>query len=439
MSGGAAGSSLAIPAITFLLANITIKMGYAGSVLLLASILPPDEYAGYGLLYALQTVVTTLSITGLLEITAGRLRHYNDSNRTVLFADMSGLFVVTSAASFAIVMPIIALVFWPKDYGLAAVAATVLGVIMGLGSLQASFHRIEERHMVSLVSSAGLPLAALVGVLCAALWLQQLWIIFALASLLALVVVAALFGLGKVPVARLPDQMELARSLREIAPFCIVGLFSWLGGYGMSFVIEGQSTPTAVASYTFLYTVAALGQVVANSMNMVWSPRFYRLFNAGQMSTAETQSRRFFSAEAALLGLAGLGAVAALPLVCDLIGGHLQTYGQYRWQLAVLLASYVISIPAWHAQNYYMVSGSGRQLMTVSIWAALIGFTIWIGGIIMFGETAIYLGFALQAGVRSAILWAGARSRWLLTAPWAAIVLAAGLPFLALLSPGQYA
>jgi O-antigen/teichoic acid export membrane protein len=435
MKALAGSGKLAAPAIMFLVANITVKMSYAGGVLLLASILPPDDYAGYGLLYALQTAATTLSVTGLVEITAGRLRHYADSDRHKLFERVTGLFAVTALATFAIVLPVIASVFWPKGYGAPALSATVLGVIMGLGSLQANFHRIDERHMLSLVSSAGLPLASLAGVLCAALWLPQLWIIFALASVLALLVVAALFILGKVPFFHLPDRRELAHSLREIAPFGVVGAFGWLGGYGMSFVIEWRFAPLAVASYTFLYTVAALGQVVANSMNMVWSPRFYRLFNAGEIALAETQSRRFFSIEAGLLGLAGLAAVAALPIVCNLIGGHLQTYGQYRWELAALLASYVFSIPAWHAQNYYMVSGAGRELMIVSIWAAVIGFAVWIGGIMMLGEVAIYFGFALQAGLRSAILWASARSRWPVTAPWAAILLASGLPFLALALP----
>lgn len=427
---------LALPAMVFLFANITVKMGYAGSILLLASILPPDDYAGYGLLYALQTAATTLSVTGLIEITAGRLRHHTDSNRNKLFAHVTGLFAVTALATFVIALPVIAFVFWPKGYGAAALAATVLGMIMGLGLLQASFHRIEERHMVSLLSSAGLPLASLVGVLCAALWLPQLWIIFVLPSALTLFIIAALFVLGKVPPVQFYDRRDLSHSLREIAPFGIVGLFSWLGGYGMSFVIEWQFAPIAVASYIFLYTVAALGQVVANSMNMVWSPRFYRLFNAGELVSAEVQSHRFFAVEAAFLGLAGLTAVAALPLACNLIGGHLQIYGQYRWELAVLLASYAISIPAWHAQNYYMVSGAGRELMKASIWAAVVGLTVWIGSILIFGEAAIYFGFTLQAGIRSLILWTMARSHWPLTAPWAAILLAGGFPFLALMLPG---
>lgn len=431
-----AGGRLALPAMTFLFANMAVKMSYAGSVLLLASILPPDEYAGYGLLYALQTAATTLSMTGLVEITAGRLRHYSDRDRRHLFERVTGLFLVTALATLVLFLPVNAFVFWPKGYGTAALAATVLGVIMGMGLLQASFHRIEEQHMISLVSSAGLPFVSLVGVLLAALWWPQLWIIFTLASALALLVVAALFMLGKVPAAHLSNRAELSDSLKEAAPFAIVGVFGWLGGYGMSFVIEWQFTPIAVAAYTFLYTAGALGQVIANSMNMVWSPRFYRLFNAGEVVHAETQSRRFFAIEAVLLGLAGLAAVAALPVVCNFIGGHLQTYGQYRWELAVLLSSYVISIPAWHAQNYYIVSGAGRELMGVSLCAAVVGFVLWIGGILIFGEAAIYYGFALQACVRSAVLWIGARSHWPMTGPWAAILLTGGMPFLALALPG---
>ncbi|MBJ3785062.1 lipopolysaccharide biosynthesis protein [Devosia sediminis] len=436
MTARVGGGSLAVPALVFLFANITIKAGYACSLLLLASILSVDEYAGYGLLYALQTAATTLSMTGLIEITAGRLRHYTHESRPDLFQRVTGLFVFTASATFVVFLPIILFIFWPRDLGVAALSATALGLIMGLGSLQASFHRIDERHMVSLVSSAGLPLASLLGVLIAAFWLPQLWVIFSLAAVLGLLVVSGLFVTGKVPSPNLPTRSELPHSLREISPFGVVSVFSWLGGYGMSFVIEWRFAPIAVASYTFLYTVAALGQVVANSMNMVWSPRFYRLFNAGERVQAETQSRRFFAVEAALLGLAGSVAVAALPVVCDLIGGNLQAYGQNRWELAMLLASYVISIPAWHAQNYYMVSGAGRELMVVSVWAAIIGFALWIVSILLFGESAIYFGFALQAAVRSGVLWSTARLRWTLTAPWVAIVLASAVPFIALALPG---
>jgi O-antigen/teichoic acid export membrane protein len=414
--------------------NITVKAGYAGSMLLLATFLTPAEYANYGLLYALQGAATTLATIGLVEVTAGRLRDYSRDTRHRLFQEMSGLFLLTAALSCVLLSP---LVWWfaGKGLGLAAVPAALLGIAAGLSVVQASFHRIDEQHAISLVSSAGVPLAAIAGVLVGLLLFGDLAGMFALGLLAAGGVIVGLAVTGHIFVGQLPTARAARVTGIELAPFLAIGIFGWASGYGMTLVLDWRFEPVDVASFTFIYTAASVGQVVASSMNMVWAPRYYHLFNNGEVHRAERQSSQFYAVMALALGLTGFAAAVALPWLTWFIGGNLAGYGRLRLEFILLLSAYVIATPFWHCQNLFFVTGRGRELMNNTLWSGALGFVTWIGCMFLLGPEGAYLGFFLQMAVRTVALWLHARRYGPVRPWWLAIWAAGALPFAALLVP----
>jgi O-antigen/teichoic acid export membrane protein len=426
---------VAVWAALFLVANMGVKAGYAGFMLLLATLLVPEDYANYGLLYSAQVAATTLATMGLVEVTAGRLRDYTSETRSQLFQNMTGLFLITAVTGCVLLTPI---VLWlgGRNLGLAAIPAILLGVATGFSVLQASFHRIDERHAISLLSSAGVPLAAIIGIFVGAVISGNLYVMFGLGLLGACGVIATIAATGQAYGITVPSADTIRRTAIEVAPFLAIGFFGWASGYGMTLVVDWQFEPIDVARYTLLYTAASIGQVVASSMNMVWAPRFYRLFNNGEMDRAERQGGKFYALMALVLGLTGFMTAAAFPWLVSLIGGNLAGYGKLRLELMLLLAAYVLATPFWHCQNFYLVAGHGRELMHNSLWSGGVGLAVWIGCMFLLGPKGAYLGFLIQMAIKSVALWGGARHLWPVRPWWWAMVLVGGLlPFTALFMP----
>ncbi|MBW4651619.1 MAG: hypothetical protein KME20_00930 [Kaiparowitsia implicata GSE-PSE-MK54-09C] len=434
LSAGLEHRKLALWALLFLIANIGVKASYAGSMLLLATLLAPSEYASYGLLYALQSGATTLAVIGLIEVTAGRLRNYGAETRHKLFQDITGLFVYTALVSCIFLLPIM---FWlgGREGGLAVIPATLLGIITGFSVMQASFDRIDERHAVSLLTSAGIPLAAIVGVLFGTVLFGNLVAIYSLGLLGAAGVMLALGLSGKFYRITLPDRSALRSASLEIVPFVAIGVLGWASGYGMTLVVDTQFDPLAVAGFTFIYTAASVSQMVANSLNMVWAPRFYRLYNGGNHERAERQSGQFFAAMALVLGITGFVVAVALPWVTWFVGGNLARYGLLHLELALLLSGYVLSTALWHCQNYFLVSGRGKEMMINSLWSGPVSLVLWVICMLILGPLGAYVGFLLQIAIKAVLLWAAARQHWTVRPWWPAIILCAALPFAALLVP----
>ncbi|WP_212785874.1 lipopolysaccharide biosynthesis protein [Ferrigenium kumadai] len=417
-------------------ANIGVKGALVLVVMLLASVLSPAAYADFGMLYALQGAMATFAVMGLTEVTAGRLKtHSSGRRRQFLFRQMSGLFWVMASLSLILVAPIIAMVVLKRDLLGPAIFAILLGASISYGVLQASFHRIEERHAASLLSSAGIPLGGVIGLVVGGWWSQDLGTIFGLGFLGAGLALVALFLAGKIYVGQVRNFLRVRRDIVVLAPFLAMGIFGWLSGYGMNFIIDLRFEPSYVASFTFLFTVASIGQMIANSLNMVWAPRFYRMFNEGHLDQAEPQNRYFFSILAVVLGVAGALAVGLLPWVTGFIGGNLNYYGNYRLEFALLIVGYIVCIPWWHGQNYYLVAGFGRELMRLALWSGGVGLVVWVICMIALGPIGIFLGFPLQMVIKSITMWMAGSRHWTIRPPWTILALASAMTFAAVFLP----
>lgn len=413
-----------------------VKAAYAGLVLLLATILAPTAYASFGLLYAAQTAIGTFAGIGVQETTIGRLSGRSSPiRRLALYQNAVALFYVTTAVALVVVGLAMTMAHSVKIASGAMLLALVFGAVNAFATLQAALIRLDERHAVALAFSAGVPLLSFAGSALGAYMWQNIEAIFGggvVGGIVGIVLLAAYryghFGTW-------PRWPHLTNNLRTLGPFLVMGVFGWLGGYGITFVISGLFDPLDVARYTFLFTVSSVAQMAASAMNMVWSPRFFRLYLETSVKHAENQNRRFFALQAGGLGLIGAASVAILPWLGHAIGGYVDTYGSMRFELALLFAGYVLIVPWWHSQNYYLVANEGAKLMRTVIWAGAVGMGVWLMCMLVLGPIGIYIGFVWQAALKSFGAWLSARRQWDVAPPWTAIGMATALTFAGLMVP----
>jgi hypothetical protein len=290
-----------------------------------------------------------------------------------------------------------------------------------------------ERNGQSVAFSAGLPMLACVGSLAGLAVSRSVESVFAGGVVGAAVAISAFVFLRLGALTPPREWSVSAGEVRALIPFSAIAVFGWLSGYGMTFVISTVFEPPAVARYTFLLTLASLAQMVASAMNMAWSPRFYHLYLSRGNAQAQEPSARFFRLQAYVLGVLAAMASTALPWVTQVAGGNLQLYGSLQTELTFLFVGYVLSIPWWHAQNYFFINNRGTQLMHIVVATGCLGTSLWIAGMLMFGEAGIYFGFLLQVAVRSAVAACYARRLWHAVPPWPTVAVASALPFALLL------
>jgi O-antigen/teichoic acid export membrane protein len=300
----------------------------------------------------------------------------------------------------------------------------VAGLAAAYVAVQASLVRLEEHHAASLALGFFVPVAALLGGaigILAERTVSAFYIGSALGSVVCLFVLLVA-RVGHHNFER--DRSTVANMLRLLAPFILIAVLAWLGGYGNTYLVELFFEPFDVASFTFVYSLSAIMQLVATSMNQVWSPRFYRLVNDSGDAEAERFTRRFTIAQGLALGVTGAAGMLAVTPAIDLAGGNLIRYRGLHLELFLLFAAYAVAIPWWHAQNYYYAHGRGRELLRVSIVSSLTGLALWVGCALAFGTLGAYLGFFMQMLSRSVFALARARREWKIRVSWEGPLLA---------------
>ena len=415
--------------------NVGVRGMFALAVFFLAAVLSTEDYAGFGMLYALQGAMTMFSLTGLGETTAARLKnHPHGYRRQVLFRRISGLFVITTATAFLLILPFALLIMRLESF-MKIVPALLLGAVIGFSTLQAGFQRIEQQHAASLLSSAGIPFCCAIGLMVGGWWCRHLTLVFTMGLASATLALIILLVKGYAWFGPLPHPKRARKELSILGPYLIIAVFGWLSGYGMNFLIDVQFEPREVATFTFLFTAASLSQMIISSLNMAWAPRFYQMFNDGELVYAESRNWVFYSLLAGVLGVGGGLAVALLPWITGLIGGRLAQYGNFRLELAFLMAGYVAGIPFWHGQNYYHVAGFGLSLTRLSVWSGGAGLVVWFICMLVLGPIGIFIGFMLQMVIKAGAMWRAGNHHWQFRPPWAAIAIACAVIFAGLLFP----
>jgi O-antigen/teichoic acid export membrane protein len=386
----------------------------------LARSLSVEDYATFGLYYALQTGIATLAIAGIGESVVGLLKeHEPPPMRAKLFGAANAVFALMGAASIGMAILLFGLLAQPttgSTYGVALVI--VVGMLTAFLSLQAGLVRLEERHLATLSLSFVGPLAGLAGGFIGFLNEQSVSAFF-LGSAVGLslsVLVLGMYGIGFYGfVGRMRETSPI---LLRIAPFIGITFLGWLSGYGNSYFIKALFEPSDVATFTFAFTLASIMQLVASSLNQVWGPRFYRIVHKKPLEDVERENRRFFRWQGIAMGLAGGMVIAIFPSAIDVIGGNLIAYRGIQAELLLLFAAYVVLIPWWHCQNYFLVHGKGQELMRVVLRTSVMGVFSWLLLMWFLGPLGIYLGFLVQMLMRMSGLVISAKEHWPVTIAW---------------------
>lgn len=402
----------------------------AGFVLFfwLARSMSVEQYAEFGLSYALQTGIATFAIAGIVESVVGHIRNDDPCTRrrllaaaNTVFALLGGIATVAAGAAFGVF-------FRSSGQSFEGFAFVVLaGLLTSFFSLQASLVRLDEKHLSSLSFSFFGPLAALVGGLVGFVLLGTVSAFF-FGSAIFLGSALIGFRVFKIGLYQFASNIrETKPILRQLSPFIGIAFLGWLSGYGSNYLIQGFFPPTEIARFTFAFTLASIMQLVASSLNQVWSPRFYRIIRQQPADEVEIKNRRFFRWQAVAMGLVGAVAIVLAPLTIDLIGGNLIAYRDMQIELTLLFAAYVILPPWWHAQNYFLIHGEGRQLMRIVLRTSLIGTAAWLLLMAVLGPIGIYIGFAVQMLVRMMGAVKNAGMRWPITIAWEGVAIGLAL------------
>lgn len=406
-------------------------------LLWLAQALPVEEYAQFGLLFALQAGLTTLAGAGIVDAAIGRLGHEAAANAALFRAANTVFVLLATIASIAA-----AALYWSLHGQVAEVRWAMLfvligGVLSAFFGLQSTLVRLEEQHSASLVLGFLGPMSGLVGA----------FVGFALQGSIAAFFGGMAAGLATAAVAcraagvghfsAVWGTAETRTIARSAAPYLVIAVLAWVGGYGSTYFVLAWFAPRDVAMFTFAYTLSSVLQLVASSANQVWSPRFFRNARSQPVDELERLNNRFFAWQGFALGATGGVLLLALAPATAAAGGQLVAYGGLTFELFLLFAGYAVAIPWWHAQNYFLVNGLGPELLKVVAITSVLGIGVWLLAMALLGVTGVYAGFCFNMLVRSAGSLAWARRHWNLRLLWrgplGALVMLGAATWLALL------
>jgi|HubBroStandDraft_1064217.scaffolds.fasta_scaffold03522_3 O-antigen/teichoic acid export membrane protein len=379
----------------------------------LARLLTVEEYAQFGLLYALQQGLATLASAGVVEAAVGQLRgHGEPAQRTRLFASANLVFLVLVVVGCGA-----ALLARPAVQQLAAsvpayLCVVVCGAVLALVSFEAQIVRLEENHRRSVLLSCVPQLGASIGGFCGCVLARSVTgfcVGAAIGVSCATLALRALVG-GGWPMTF--DARTIRRIVVAAAPFALVALLGWLSGYGTNYLISFMLPSSEVARFTFALSLCSLMLLASGALNQVWCPRFYHLIRAEPFAEVEHKNRSFYRVLAVALGLSGGFVIIAYPWVVPVLGGQLRNYQHMTLELALLFCAYVILVPWWHCQNHFLAHGMGRAILKITLVTSLLGIAALLLLMWRLGPIGVYLGFLVQMLLRTTAIVLEARRHW---------------------------
>lgn len=377
----------------------------------LARNLSVSEYGLFNLLYALQAGVMVFSSAGIIEMTIGQRHLSSSTSRGDSWAVANGYFLWLSLIAAIISLPIYKV--WISNESLAVWFWVILGgVLNAFFQLQSALVRLDEQHIRS-IFLLNLPIAvgfvaAFIGILIT----HQLEPMFMLMSLAIGLTCVWLMFTRRLPLMVQLNGFSSSSVVSKIFPFLIVGILTWSTGYGGMYLVSSMRSLEDVGVFAFVYTLSSLLQLLATSLNQVWTPIFFNWSNQHPPLDFEVHNAKFYLAQGLVISIASGLIIAFYDPILTLLGGTLIQYQKGGSGLAWILASYIVSIPWWHAQNYFYIYQKGTDLMIVVGLSTTLGLLLWLISMSLFGVKGIYIGFFLMMLLRSIFIWIWARRIW---------------------------
>lgn len=390
-------------------------------ILWLVRTLSVDDFALFGLLYAIQQGLSTFSSAGIVEATIGLLKeHQKPEQRARLFAKAHFAFFIMTISALVFALPVFRIFFRDSEISLLGYTTGVLGsgVLLAVASFRAQIIRLEEKHLWALSFNFFPALGGFLGGV-AAVFLKRTAEAFFVGS--AAGVIVALLGLWVSQAKHRGKAAPIGNSrviLWRAVPFMGVAFLGWLSGYGNNYVIDVLFLPAEVAKFTFLLSLCSIMLLIAGSVNQVWSPRFYRLIHETPFEIVEQNNKRFYWMLAMVLGYVGGFVIIVYPFGVVFLGGNLLAYQSMSLELSLLFAAYVVLTPWWHCQNHFLAHAKGPSILKITLVTSTIGIGIWVTLMFLVGSIGIYLGFFSQMLVRALGIFVCARRIWPVDVSW---------------------
>lgn len=401
----------------------------------LAHILSVEDYANFGLLYALQTGLTTFAIAGIVESVIGLMkeRRLMQQQRT-LFAAANSVFWLMAIIAIAISLFIFAVFIQQPEINFLVLGCTLAsGILLAFSSLQAQIVRLVESHLASLSFNFLVPLVGLAisGIFFFFEKTVQSFFFGSVAGISIFLVVLKFYRVGFYGVAGL--SADVYSIFARVTPFIAVAFLGWLSGYGNNYVVKMFFESTDVAKFTFAFTLSSVMPLIASSLNQVWSPRFYRITHESPFAEVERKNKKFYLLQGIALGLLGGAVIGLYPTVIGMLGGNLIAYQSMSTELFFLFFAYVFLSPWWHCQNYYLAYDKGSELTKIVLITSVIGIPVSLGLMWVLGPIGVYVGFMAQMFLRSLGIVYMAKKNWPVDISWVGIIVGGGILTMGLL------
>lgn len=395
----------------------------------LAKVLSIADYASFGLFYAMQAGLASFVIAGIMEAVIGlRKKSENREDLEQLFGSAITMFIVMAIA-FMVLVPLLFHIFSPKhkEHLALLVLAIVSGVALGFANLQSQIVRLREDHISTMNFTFLIPFAGLI--VGAMFFLFQSTVLsFFLGTTIGLVIGLLLLqrlGVGCYLMSNNIHDLHIIG--RRLPPFLVIAALGWVSGYGNNYIIDLLMKSEDVAKFTFLLSLSASIQIVASSLNQVWSPHFFNTYHQSTADDADRGNRVAFRWLAVCMGAAGGVLIILYAPILEIVGGNLNHYKANGLELFIMIVAYVALVPWWQCYNYFLLHGESGQLVKINVLTSIIGLTIWCLLMIELGSIGVYLGFLFQMICRSAGIVSVAKRSWKITIPWEGIVAGSSL------------
>jgi O-antigen/teichoic acid export membrane protein len=421
----------------YTVASVITKVISFFVILLMGKYLSVKDFAIFGLLYSMHQGIVSFAKAGLNESVIGFFKDLKSLNKKKELFSNALLTIAPSSSIIILLLIIFYITSFSKNnpdvtfsYFLFAVFS---GIFLSFSIFQSQIYRLKENHFASIIFLF-LPQLLLFLSGGIALYASQNINYFFLGSFSSIgaFLLTSRFLHKK---NNLPFKIGVYtnRILLNSIPYYLVSILGWLGGFGNNFIINMFFGSLEIGAYTFLFSIGGTLQLVANSINQVWAPRFYNSFNVESQSKLESKNNFIFGLLALVLGITISFIIIIYPFLIELIGGNLLLYVNMKQELYLIAITYVIYTPIYHYSLYYYVYSKGKEFMLATALSYIIGLICMIVLIKYFGEIGIYYGVCSFMLSNLIILSIHANKEWSLNINWISILISILISLFAML------
>jgi O-antigen/teichoic acid export membrane protein len=387
---------------------------------LLAAMCTKQQYGEAGILLAVQQAISVLVLSGLVESCTSLLNRYRtESQIPKLFANAQMLLLLTAGVVSLLYLAACKTILASYLRGTSFImhlSVLFTGILLARLTLASNLYRLDERHRASLYLKA-IPIALCYGVGIIGILLSKDKLTgFFVGSLVGLVLAegfARRMALSRVTGPRLTSHFGTIRSLMEGAlPMLPIITVNWLVGYGANFLIGGRFSKSEVGEFTFALTLNSVLLLALNSINQVWSPRFFKI--AHEHTAENLDCLNGIMSEAMLLIASVVIGIILLLYVnaMNFMGGNLRSYTSLHPYLLLTFSSFIVLTLYYRCINYFYLHGKQYVYMNIFIASGVIGLPVWWLMMKYMGKPGIYGGYCLCMILRALFVFVYARRKW---------------------------